>query len=813
MLLTLHLLAIFVAQCADSNCLQCPASTDQCTRCSSGYAPDFRGACVACTGGRSGENCEDLTCGSASIKYCKTCSGNSCGECQSNYQLSQGSCTACPGDSIGTNCMDRLCSNKVFRNCKACVEGKSECASCNSNFYLTSSGCKPCTGSFSGENCTVLYCNSLYSYQYCNKCGGLTSEYCAECFPGYYWGGTFNRKCVPCSSPYTGVNCADLICESGETKAVLSYCTECNKETLTCTTCKSDYYLREDNKCIPCPDGRTGINCKSIKCYGVTRDYCAKCSNTALSNYCMQCQNNYRLEGAGCVACPTNYVGYECMTLVCDGTQQDYCTSCSTTNPGMCAACKDGYYVDGGSCVACPTNCQTCSSKYSCQTCTSGHSGTICEHATCSGTLLMGCLRCSNTGRPICDACADGYYLSDYVCMKYPTCYISNCARCLASDSGACEICNEGYYLKGGKCPPCATITGCQTCTITGQCTACVENAITTRNGDSVTCTLCSSFAANCVSCTEEGICLSCADGSILVDGICVPCPENCKRCFKKDFCHECNDYNYRTAEGNCAPCPTNCLKCSTPETCGVCVQGYRMEDLKCYRCPTYCKSCTAENKCTECLPGSFLEDKLAGICSPCLDNCLLCSNTTACETCMPGYASFTGTATCTKCADNCNSCKGENEADCVQVATGYYLDTLASAILQCMPHCLACENATSCFEPQSGYYFNTLTKFMATCPHGCTRCAVLKSDTSQDSVQCTACSEGYTLTPTTGSMATCVQQPLKSSVSPATSSSLTVLIIVLSLIIIWIAIVLIVRCKENTKQQTIAPMSSTGAI
>lgn len=812
-LLTLHLLTSLAAQCTDAHCLQCPASTEQCIRCSDGFAPDFRGTCTPCTGGRTGENCEYLTCGTASVRYCKTCSGNSCTECQANYQLSGGSCAPCPDDSIGMNCMDRLCNNKVFRNCKACLDGKSECASCNTNFYLTTTGCKPCTGSFSGENCTVLYCNSLYSYQYCNKCGGLTSEYCAECFPGYYWGGAFNRHCVPCAAPYTGINCADLVCESNGNKAILPYCTECNKDTLTCTICKNDYYLREDNKCIPCPNGRTGINCRSIKCYGVSRDYCAKCSNTALSNYCMECQDDYRLDGAGCVPCPTNYVGYECMTLMCDGTPQDYCTSCSATNSGMCAACKEGYYLDGGSCLVCPINCRTCSSQYSCQTCLDGHSGTICEHATCSGTLLMGCIRCSRTGRAICEACADDYYLSSNVCVKYPDCYVSNCVQCFASNPGICNVCSEGHYLKEGKCPPCTAITGCQTCTNTGQCTACMESAITLQAADSVTCVLCSSFVANCASCTSEGICLQCADGSILVDGICIPCPANCKRCFKRDFCHECKDHNYRTAEGSCSPCPVNCLKCSTPETCGVCVPGYRMEDLKCYRCPDNCKTCDAENRCTECLPGSFMADKLAGICSPCIDNCILCSNTTVCEKCMRGYSSFTGSGACIKCTNNCDSCKGEKDTDCLQAAKGYYLNALTSRVMQCVPHCLICEGPRTCFKPQRGYYFNTLTSFMTTCPQGCTGCAVLKSTASHDNIQCTACSKGYILTPTEDTVSTCIQEPRKSIISPAASSSLALFIIMLSLIILWIVVILIVRYKEGARQHITTSLSNTETI
>lgn len=822
LLLVLQLLIGLAAECADKQCKECPDNTDQCARCNSGFGPDFRGQCVACKDGRSGENCEDLNCGGTVIKHCKSCSGRYCEQCLPNYQRNSGwtQCLPCGNGGIGMRCMDRVCGSKVLRNCKECAEeGKSQCARCHDDFYLTASGCRPCQGNHSGENCTVLRCQfgplaPIY-YNYCAKCNGKAIESCIECLPGYYLGGVPTSPCHPCQDPYTGVECVDFMCRSGEKETRLPYCTECNKDTLKCTVCRSGYYLRDDNKCVSCPNGRTGINCKSITCYGAVRDYCTKCSNTALSTSCIECQSNYRVDNGVCVPCPAGRVGHECMTLMCGGVPRDHCKACSAEVPGKCEACSDGYYADSGSCFACPATCRTCSGRYSCQSCLDGHSGQMCEDATCYNRLLRGCIRCSGAGYALCETCADGYSLSHRVCVKDPECYVPNCVRCLASDPGVCEACAAGHYLKGGRCPPCASIPGCRACSPAGQCTACAEGAIASGEGDSLRCLLCSGFAADCARCTEEGECLGCAGGSVLVGGICVPCPENCRRCFREGFCHECVDRHYRTAEGGCSPCQENCLKCSTPETCGVCAPGYRMADLRCYPCPSHCKSCSAENRCTECLPGSFMENSLTGVCGPCLDNCLLCNNATACERCVRGYSTYRGPGTCERCAANCDVCKGEKDTDCVQPAGGHYLDPLTSTVLPCMPHCAFCEDGQSCSEPRRGYYYSRKTNFVTACPEGCTRCAVLErpGSAAQDSVQCTACSDGYALAPAAGVVSACVREPQRRAVPLAASSSLIAVIVVLSLVILWIIAVLLLRCKESTRPRAASRRSKIGII
>ena len=107
---------------------------------------------------------------------------------------------------------------------------------------------------------------------------------------------------------------------------------------------------------------------------------------------CQTCENEYRLSGNLCVACPSN---------------------CKTCAVGGCSSCNTGSALISGSCVACTstgsggsagcTACFSVSSSLRCTSCDNGYyltAGHVCDACTnkyansalCTSTALVQCL-------------------------------------------------------------------------------------------------------------------------------------------------------------------------------------------------------------------------------------------------------------------------------------------------------------------------------------------------------------------------------------------------------------------------------------
>jgi hypothetical protein len=100
--------------------------------------------------------------------------------------------------------------------------------------------------------------------------------------------------------------------------------------------------------------------------------------------------------------------------------------------------------------------------------------------------------------------------------------------------------------------------------------------------------------------------------------------------------------------------------------------------------------------------------------CSPCIANCKLCTNSTQCVTCFPGYQLASGNSQCV-----CNA-------------------TLANLL-----NCNACTINITCTSCKTGFYISPATGLCEPCSYihaECNKCS--------DSNTCTACNTGYGLDP-----------------------------------------------------------------
>ena len=365
------------------------------------------------------------------------------------------------------------------------------------------------------------------------------------------------------------------------------------------------------------------------------------------------------------------------------------------------------------------------SSSGSGSTSASSSSGSSSTGGAC--TVIDNCAdeTCPTPTDPTCNACADGFYLSNNACVacatscapgEYETAACSatadlQCSSCTAisgctaetctTDSDqTCTACSAGDYLDNGSCVACS-----------GACPAGEhESAACTASSDRA-CTACTVIpgctAESCTTTTDQ-VCTACAGGSYLSGNACVACSTSCAPGeYESAACTA-------TADHQCSSCTA--IPGCTAETCTT----------------------GSDATCTACTPGDYLDN---GICVACSGACpsgeyesAACTATTdrACSSC-------TAIAGCTA-----ETCTTTSDQVCTACADGSYLSGNA---------CVACSTSCAPGEFES-------TACSASADHQCSSCTPIPNCTAEtcstaSDQTCTDCEPGFL-----NSNGTCIEAP-----------------------------------------------------
>jgi len=156
-------------------------------------------------------------------------------------------------------------------------------------------------------------------------------------------------------------------------------------------------------------------------------------------------------------------------------------------------------------------------------------------------------------------------------------------------------------------------------------------------------------------------------------------CYDICPNLYYEDstnyLCQNCTAYDCLkcVSNGTCTACDTTtrALNSSTGR-CDPLPGYYDTGSLNASICDSHCKTCSvAYNNCTSCNSGKYLN---SGSCSPCVLKCDVCTNATACVTCINDYVVDSSglcvlSVNCSQIA-NCVNCTAST--GCVQCSSGY---------------------------------------------------------------------------------------------------------------------------------------------
>lgn len=211
------------------------------------------------------------------------------------------------------------------------------------------------------------------------------------------------------------------------------------------------------------------------------------------------------------------------------------------------------------------------------------------EYFNCT-IIDINCLQCISHTK--CYECTAQYYVQEYpnvtaICQLCSAA-ITGCENC--TSTAACDACLTPTYLASGSgCALCSTfITNCKNCTDNVTCTACVD---TYGILDSLTCTLCSTMMIGCKLCPSSTVCTGCYSGYFLNGSTCLPCykgVDNCAICSSGTICLLCNSDSYLSTGNTSCVCNSGLTKVSG--LCGPvgCASAYRFSST------TLCLSCNA---------------------------------------------------------------------------------------------------------------------------------------------------------------------------------------------------------------------------
>lgn len=279
-----------------------------------------------------------------------------------------------------------------------------------------------------------------------------------------------------------------------------------------------------------------------------------------------------------------------------------------------CSATNGSYYSDEttSKCLLCIQPCLTCSSVVDCTSCLSG----VLNQNRCVGSCPLGtysnsngvCLSCSaacfscfvTAGN--CTSCTNNTYLLFNQCLQqcpinyYPEPVLEVCSqcnpRCLnCTNYTYCLKCQEGYLDSTNNC-----VDACSYGYF-----ADISNHI---------CSLCDASCSSCANLSTN--CISCSSGYLLV-----------QLTITSSACRlKCNSGQY-SLNSICYACSSPCLECQSSSYCLSCIQGTILMEVshtclsicplstfesagKCVSCDSKCSSCSSASYCLSCYNSSL---------------------------------------------------------------------------------------------------------------------------------------------------------------------------------------------------------------
>jgi hypothetical protein len=269
------------------------------------------------------------------------------------------------------------------------------------------------------------------------------------------------------------------------------------------------------------------------------------------------------------------------------GKRKDACTKAGTT-PKRGKPCCEDLILDGGQCAAKPTE--------GCRPRTCADLGTACGPVRdgCGGTLN-------------CGGCADGEVCCDGSCHAGVCCADTDCGLSADTCTNNECFCGEHEQCLGAKptcCPPnvCANlVTDVNNCGECGfLCTdseECCYGICTNTKSDPLNCRGCGIRCADGESCFESAcqcgksgakcdldqtcvgdLCVGCAEGKEVCDGVCQTCPPPPRQSKEGSCCRTDSGESFCSCNGDC--CKDACFYEGSPrdptgEFCCIPPNGY----------------------------------------------------------------------------------------------------------------------------------------------------------------------------------------------------------------------------------------------
>lgn len=703
---------------SQSNCVK--FKDQKCTQCSSGYYLNSSSTCVKFSA--------DLNCAEYhhDSNGCHSCPDdyekNDDHKCEPKQNLDLPGCeNVVPGQTECTKCKDEFyldastkkCLARTVQFCDIHEEDKNECSKCEMGYYISGGDKTKCVEAKTTTGCQQ-YATNEDKCEYCERerfmlnseCYKVTKTVdncrvyesdgqCLHCEEGLP---LVNNTCVSQSFPECKLHLTAEICLEcqsthylSNSKSCLPYDSDLNCETFNkkeneCETCKVNFELNQDKKCVNKSDV-----------------FCIEATNSGQCLECVRATHYLRESDAKCVAgnaencevfkrtldecntCKANHYMDADDFYKCKPQEVENCEKIKE-NSNTCELCDKGYFLKDDECEPVTTTVTDCEYYKADGQCSQCKSGLSLENNICSEGSITGCDVYNPTDPKKCVKCTNAFYLSNETTCTERT-ISSNCAVYVV-DKDECESCSSLYFKTLSK-----------TC----------EMYDPTLN--------CDTFKSNenkCESCSDEyyldSATGSCKERTAKYCETASPSADECITCVARHWksrneCKESTTVNF-------------CAKYSkTEDKCEACQETHKPSGAGCVKVDSddeieFCAVYTEEGKCQECLKNYFLvgdSECKAGL----IPNCEEFISEHICKKCRTGYFKLSdekckshsdglGCETFNPSADECLTCPQGKELDadnkCVDISTD--------------PNCEEfIKDSTKCNECKEGFILNFVSK------------------------------------------------------------------------------------------------------
>jgi len=187
--------------------------------------------------------------------------------------------------------------------------------------------------------------------------------------------------------------------------------------TGACLGCYQGYSLVSGNCVVSVTANSNNNDTYCIKLQGSS---CILCSSGYFLNVSAICQQvnplckTYDNTTGFCTSCYTGYSVQGTTCAILAAVSIPYCSLVGAS--GLCLECINGYFVNGTNCSPVSILC----ASYNAQTglCTSCIPGYFYQSGTCVYPALGVDPACEHYSNAYCDACAAGFYISNYSCAQ-----------------------------------------------------------------------------------------------------------------------------------------------------------------------------------------------------------------------------------------------------------------------------------------------------------------------------------------------------------------------------------------------------------